>query len=436
MANISRSHYVEQSVRIAIIGSGIAGLICAHLLHPHHEVTVFEADHRIGGHTHTIQTPSGHWVDTGFIVFNYENYPNFTGLLQELGIAAQPTSMSFSSSCETTGMEYSTASINRLFDQRRNLVNPTMYSMIRGILRFNRDVTRLRNEVDESVTVADFVEKHRYSSAFVKHFLYPISTALWSCPQSSIATFPMRFILEFYHHHSMHHILNQPGWNVIQGGSHRYVEKLTRPFHNRIRTGTPIQRVTRTSESVALQTTSGSESFDEVIFACHSNQALNILQNDCQPVEQELLSAFPYSKNTVTLHTDTRVLPRHPKTWSAWNARVEKTPSSEVKVTYNMNILQRLQAKEAYCVSLNQDMQLDSSKIIRQLQYDHPNYNTRRAKAQSRHREVIRQHRTSFCGAYWGNGFHEAGVTSALRVCEAFGAVPAWRKFPTESKNN
>lgn len=423
-------------MRIAIIGSGIAGLTCAHLLYPHHEVTVFEADQRIGGHTHTIQTPSGHWVDTGFIVFNYESYPHFTGLLQELEVPAQPTSMSFSSSCEATGMEYSTASLNRLFAQRRNLLNPTMYSMIRGILRFNRDVTRLLNEVDDSVTVADFVEKQQYSSSFVKNFLYPISTALWSCPQSSIANFPMRFILEFYQHHGMHRILRQPGWHVIQGGSHRYVEKLITPFRQRIRTSTPIHQAIRTSEAVILQTTSGSESFDEVIFTCHSNQALQILQKDCQPVEKELLSAFPYSRNAVTLHTDTRVLPRHPKAWSAWNSRVEKTPSTEARVTYNMNILQRLQAQETYCVSLNQDKQLDSSKIIRQLQYDHPLYNTRRAAAQSRHREVIRQNRSSFCGAYWGNGFHEAGVTSAVRVCQAFGVVPAWSRLTVDQKTS
>ncbi len=416
-------------MRIAIIGSGIAGLVSAYVLSKQHKVTVFEADHRIGGHTHTVKTPSGEWVDTGFIVFNYENYPNFSGLLRELGVTAQPTSMSFSSSCETTGLEYSTASINRLFAQRSNFFNLSLYSMIRGILRFNRDVSRLLNEVNESVTVTEFVKNQRYSAAFVKHFLYPISTALWSCPQSSIESFPMRFILEFYQHHGMHKILNQPGWNVIQGGSHRYVEKLIVSFQENIRTSTPVGKVERFADGVMVHSASGNEKYEEVIFACHSDQALQILGSEATPVEHELLGAFPYSKNAVTLHTDTRVLPRNQRAWASWNARIERTPAEQAKVTYNMNMLQSLQSHETFCVSLNQDASLDASKVIRKLAYDHPLYDTRRARAQSRHREVIRQQRSSFCGAYWGNGFHEAGVASALRVCEAFGPLPSWAKL-------
>jgi uncharacterized protein len=421
-------------LRLAIVGSGISGLVCAYVLSQQHDVTIFEADSRIGGHTHTIQTPNGPWVDTGFIVFNHENYPNFVGLLNELGVVSQPTSMSFSSSCETTGLEYSTASINQLFAQRRNLLNPTLYSMILGILRFNRDCVKLLPTIDDKVTVAEFVRQHSYSQAFVEHFLYPISTALWSCPQSSIESFPMRFILEFYQHHGMHKLLHQPGWHVIQGGSHRYVEKLVARLGDRIRLNSAVEQVIRTDEEVTVRTSSGAENFDEVILACHSDQALSILGDSIHPIEKELLTAFPYSRNAVTLHTDTGVLPRNRRAWSAWNSRVERTPATEAKVTYIMNILQGLISNEVYCVSLNQDQALDAKKIIRKLNYDHPLYDTRRAAVQRRHAEVIRQRRTSFCGAYWGNGFHEAGVQSALRVCRAYGSLPHWTKLDTEAR--
>ncbi|MFO0813113.1 MAG: FAD-dependent oxidoreductase [Gemmatales bacterium] len=413
-------------MRIAIIGSGISGLVCAYFLSKHHEVTIYEASDRVGGHTHTVQTPSGHAVDTGFIVFNYENYPNFTGLLRELGVTAQPTSMSFSITCESSGLEYSTASLNHLFAQRRNLFSPVFYSMLQGILRFNSEVTQLLTSISESVTVAEFLKQHRYSESFIKNFLYPISTALWSCPQSSIESFPMRFILEFYQHHGMHKILNQPGWHVIQGGSYRYVEKMIVSFRDRIRLQSPVTRLTRTDGIVQLHSQHGQEEYDEVILACHSNQALNILGDDASQLERELLSAFPYSRNAVTLHTDTAVLPRNRRAWASWNSRVERVPATQAKVTYNMNMLQSLQASETFCVSLNQNDAISAKNVIKYLEYEHPLYDTRRAEAQKRHGEVIRQARTSFCGAYWGNGFHEAGVASAMRVCQAYHALPSW----------
>lgn len=407
-------------MRLAIIGSGISGLVCAYRLHQQHHVTLFEANDYIGGHTHTIKTPAGHEVDTGFIVFNRENYPHFCRLLDELGVASQPTSMSFSGRCDATGLEYSTASVNDLFAQRRNLMKPAFYQMLRDILRFNRQVATLGNTLSQQMTVREFLESQRYSRSFTRNFLYPISVALWSCPQETIDRFPMRFVLEFYLHHGMHKLLGQPGWHVIQGGSHQYVKKLIQPFANQIRVSCPVQSVKRLAHEVHIQSRAGNEVFDEVIFACHSDQALRILGQDARPVERELLGAFPYTSNAVTLHTDTSVLPRNRRAWASWNASIDVTPAPSARVTYYMNRLQSLKTAEHYCVSLNQDENIQTDKVITRLQYDHPQFNLHRSKAQSRQSELIRQHRTSFCGAYWGNGFHEAGVVSALRVCDSF----------------
>ena len=420
-------------MRIAIIGSGISGLVCAYILSKQHDVTIFEADDRLGGHTHTVRTPSGELVDTGFIVFNYANYPNFAALLAELGVPAKPTSMSFSSTCEVTGFEYSTASLNRMFAQRKNIFNLTLYSMILGILRFNRDCIKALDNLDDSTTVREFISQHGYNSSFVKYFLYPISTALWSCPQSNIEDFPMKFILEFYRHHGMHKLLNQPGWHVIQGGSFHYIERMTSQWKATVRLSTPIKSVERYEACVVIHADNLKEQFDEVIFACHSDQALQILQDKSTQNERALLTAFPYTRNTVVLHNDTRVLPNNQRAWSAWNSRIEKVPASQAKVTYNMNILQGIHTPETHCVSLNLLDRIDSNKVIRPLQYDHPIYNRRRSEVQKRHGEVIRRNRTSFCGAYWGNGFHEAGVCSALKVCDAFGLLPAWAQRPNWS---
>jgi len=416
----------ELGVRIAIVGSGISGLVCAYVLCKYHDVVVYEANDYIGGHTHTVQTPSGSRVDTGFIVFNRENYPNFCGLLSELGIQSQPTSMSFSARCDASGLEYSTSSLNHLFSQRKNLLNPAFYALLRDILRFNRQVTGLLEQVDEKLTVVEFLKQQLYSEVFARHFLYPISTALWSCPQEMLEEFPMRFILEFYLHHGMHKLLNQPGWNVVAGGSSHYVEKLVVPFRDRIRTSCPVSSVQRDKESVYIITKNGTERYDEVIFACHSDQSLRILGDSASIMEREMLIAFPYSKNKVTLHTDTKVLPMNKRAWASWNSQVERQPSPQAKVTYNMNMLQSLKTDQTFCVSLNQDHGIESNKVIERFEYEHPLFNTRRATVQKNHAELIRQKRSSFCGAYWGNGFHEAGVTSGLAVCKGFGIVPDW----------
>lgn len=417
-------NWLELHLRIAIIGSGISGLVCAYRLHQQHQVRVFEANDYIGGHTHTIETPTGDHVDTGFIVFNEENYPQFCKLLDELGVASQPTSMSFSGSCRQTGLEYSTASLNHLFAQRKNLVNPVFYELLRDIVRFNRQAPELAKQLSPQVTVRDFLQQQSYSQSFIRNFLYPISVALWSCPQETIDGFPMRFILEFYLHHGMHKLIGQPGWRVIQGGSQQYVRKLIRPFAHCIRTSCPVDKVERLAHEVRVHSRLGIENYDEVIFACHSDQALKILGQDARPVERELLSAFPYTRNAVTLHTDTTLLPRNRRAWASWNACIESKPATSARVTYHMNRLQRLNVPQQYCVTLNQYQRINPREVIARLEYDHPQFNVQRNNAQSRHQEVIRQHRTSFCGAYWGNGFHEAGVVSALAVCESFAFKP------------
>jgi predicted NAD/FAD-binding protein len=301
--------------------------------------------------------------------------------------------------------------------------------MLKDILRFNREAQHGLCKLSEDMTVTEYVRQHQYSEAFTRHFFYPISAALWSCPLEQIETFPMRFILEFYLQHGMHKMMSMPVWRVITGGSSTYVEKLIEPFKAKIRLQTPVLDIRRGLENVEVVTMKGSDSYDEIILACHSDQALQILGAKATSVEKELLTAFPYSKNDVTLHTDTKVLPQRKRAWACWNYHIHARHINRATVTYNMNLLQRLNAEQTYCVSLNKRDVIDQGKVIRQLQYDHPLFTLQRASLQKRHHELIRRHRTSFCGAYWGNGFHEAGVASALRVCNSFGITATWSKL-------
>ncbi len=411
-------------MRIAIVGSGISGLVAAYLLHREHDVTLLEAGDYLGGHTHTHDV---HWqgerhaIDTGFIVCNDRTYPNFLKLLDHLRIPIQPTSMSFSVRCDRTGVEYNGTSLNRLFAQRRNLFRPRFYRMLKDITRFNREAPALLESADEEVTVGDYVERHRYSPEFVRQYLVPMGAAIWSCPPGVFRRFPIRFIVEFYHHHGLLSLRNRPQWYVIQGGSCRYVEKLTAPFAEQIRLNCPVLSATRYPDSVELHLRDGApERFDEVIFACHSDQALRILQ-DASATEQQVLSEFPYEENTAVLHTDPSVLPRIKKCWASWNYHLPQDETAAATVTYNMNILQSLKSRHVFNVTLNEAETIDPKRIIQTMTYHHPIYTTKRAAAQARHGELIRQNRTSFCGAYWGNGFHEDGVNSALAVCRAFG---------------
>lgn len=410
-------------MKVAIVGSGISGLVAAHRLHGDHDITVFEANDYIGGHTHTVDVE---WdgekqaIDTGFIVFNDWTYPNFIALLNELGIASQPTLMSFSVRDERSGLEYNGQSLSTLFAQRRNLANPSFYRLIWDILRFNRQAKQLVGQLDATETVGQFLAKGRYSPEFCEQYLLPMGAAIWSCPIGTFSEFPIQFIVDFYHNHGLLNLLHRPTWRVIQGGSRSYVDALTRPFRDRIRLRSPVTSIVRLPSQVLVQSRgSEAEAFDHVIFACHSDQALRILGDAATATEREILSAFPYERNIAVLHTDAALLPKARLAWASWNYRVGGDMMAAASVTYNMNILQGLTSKHTFCVTLNDEARVDPSKTLGRFEYHHPIFTTRRAAAQARHAELLGPNRTSYCGAYWRNGFHEDGVVSTLAAVNA-----------------
>ncbi len=414
-------------MRIAIIGAGISGLTAAYRLCLSHEITLFEANAYLGGHTNTVDVEidgERHAIDTGFIVFNDWTYPNFIALLDELGVASRPTSMSFSVRCDAANLEYNGSSLNGLFAQRRNLLRPSFYRMLSDIMRFNREAPELLGRsADDATTVGEFLAKHRYSREFSDHYLLPMGAAIWSCPLGTFATFPIRFIVEFYKNHGLLSIRNRPTWRVIDGGSKTYVTKMAERFRGQIRLSSPIEQIRRTATDVTVFARGRPpELFDHVIIACHSDQALRMLA-DPTATERTVMSEFPYGRNVAVLHTDRRVLPRRKSAWASWNyhvsGRATDSTTQSARVTYHMNLLQHIRSRHTLNVTLNSDDEIDHTKVLRRFEYHHPIFTSRRASAQARHRELINVHRSSFCGAYWGNGFHEDGVVSALRVCEA-----------------
>jgi predicted NAD/FAD-binding protein len=410
---------------IAVIGGGVSGLVTAWLLAPHYAVTLFEADERLGGHTHThtVDDAAGAVaVDTGFIVFNRENYPLFTRLLDRLGIDAQPTAMSFSVSDVPSKLEWAgSPSLNSVFGQRRNLARPAFWGMLRDIRRFGREARDVIAAGDDRRSVAAFVQAGGYGQAFVDHYLLPLGASLWSCPREDFAAFPIRFVVEFLAHHRMLDLGGRPQWRSIPGGSQRYVAALLADLPARLQRGTPVRRVTRATEAVHIATDDGETPFDEAVLACHADQALGLLGADASATEREVLGAFPYCTNEAVLHSDTRVLPQRRRCWAAWNHRVDA--AGRASVSYNMNILQRLDTTETWCVTLNDRGLIASECIAARTTYDHPQYTAERAHAQARHGELLRARRTAFCGAYWGYGFHEDGVRSAAAVADAFGVA-------------
>ena len=409
-------------MNIAIIGTGIAGNVAAYKLRQEHDITVFEAGSYVGGHTNTVDVEEGATrlaIDTGFIVFNDRTYPNFIGLLDEIGQASQPSVMSFSVQSEDSGLEYGGSSLNSLFAQRRNILRPAFYRMIRDILRFNEATLQHVEELDDSETIGAYLARNNYSKEFIDQYLVPMAAAIWSAEPIAILDMPVKFLVRFFANHGLLQTTDRPTWRVIKGGSREYVSKLVAGHRDRIRLNSPVQSVRRVGDGIELHSASGGkEYFDYVFVACHSDQALSLLA-DATDAERDVLGAIRYQANEAILHTDDSLMPKRKHAWAAWNYHIPQNPDRHVAVTYNMNILQGLETQNEYLVTLNNDRHIDPTKIIQRIGYEHPTYSQEAVRAQGRQAD-INCDRTFYCGAYWRNGFHEDGVVSALHALQHF----------------
>ncbi|ATC97127.1 NAD(P)/FAD-dependent oxidoreductase [Pseudoalteromonas tunicata] len=412
--------------KIAIIGSGISGLTAAHLLHTKHDITLFESNDYIGGHTATKDIEYGaktYAIDTGFIVCNDKTYPNFLKLMDKIGIKRRPTEMSFSVKNIRNGLEYNGNNLNSLFAQRRNLLKPSFWRLINEILRFNKQCKELysKNQINPALTLGDFLVAEKFSQAFCENYILPMGAAIWSTSLTEMRAFQLRFFVQFFYNHGLLNISDRPQWYVIEGGSREYIAPLIAGFKDKIRLNSKILKVSRTDNAVQLHFDDDLiEQFDEVIFACHSDQALALL-GDATEDEKTILGAISYSANDVVLHTDKTLLPKRPLAWASWNYQLDDNLDRPACVTYNMNILQGITAPTTFCVTLNQTDLIDPTKILAKFVYHHPVFNQKSLAAQQQRLNICGQQHTHFVGAYWHNGFHEDGVKSALCVTERFG---------------
>ena len=410
-------------MRIAVVGSGIAGLASAYLLSRTHEVTLFESADYFGGHTHTHDLAvagARYAVDTGFIVFNSRHYPLLSRLLAELGVASQPTTMSFAVHSERSGLEYNATSVRGLFCQRRNLWSPRFYGMLRDLVRFYRSAPELLAPHAPEVSLGEYLRASGYGAAFCEEHLLPMASALWSAPAATVLDFPARFLVRFMANHNMLQLTGRPGWRVVRGGSASYVRALRERWQLRERLGCRVHGLSREPQGVTLESDAGRERFDQAVLACHSDQALALLR-DPSPDEAAVLGAIPYQRNEVVLHTDRAFLPRNPKAWAAWNALVPAQPTRHCTVSYCMNLLQGLKSPEPFIVTLNPQTPIEPGRVLRRLDYAHPLFTPGAVAAQSRRTAIQGRRRTWFAGAYWGFGFHEDGLRSAVEVCRALG---------------
>lgn len=429
-------------MRIAIVGTGVSGLVAAHELAPHHEVTVFEADSRVGGHANTVDVEIDghrHAVDTGFIVYNEANYPGFIRLLDQLGVPTRPTDMSFGVAVARTGLEYRGSNLNTLFAQRANLLRPAFLRMLGDIVRFNRSARQLvqhearwgdaerlparSNGRDDDISIAEFLRRGRYSDTFVSQFLVPFGAAIWSADPETFTRFPMRSYARFMDNHGLLGLAGRPQWRTVCGGSRTYVEALIAPISDRIRLNTPVEKIVHRTENgtsqVEVVTAVGAQTFDRVIIGAHSDQALRMLA-DASPDEQEILGSIGYQANRATLHTDERMLPRAPLARASWNYWVAPD-GRRATVTYWMNLLQGIESTRPLLLTLNRADAIDPEHVLAEFEYDHPVFDAGALRAQRRRHEIQGIHGRYFVGAYWGYGFHEDGVQSALEVVRAIG---------------
>ena len=410
-------------MKIAIIGTGIAGNVAAWRLSKTHDITVFEAGNHVGGHTNTVdvETPHGNVpVDTGFIVFNDRTYPHFVRLLDELGVPARDSEMSFSVRKDDPALEYNGSNLSGLFAQRRNLVRPSFIRMIRDILRFNREALRLLDTEDAGTGLGAYLQQHRYSTEFVRHYLVPMGAAIWSAEPEMLAEMPARFFIRFFYNHGLLSLDDRPVWRVIRGGSREYVRKLVAGHADRIRLNCPVQSITRRADKVHIKARDcATEAFDAVFIACHSDEALRLL-TDPSRTEREVLGAIRYQQNDAVLHTDRSLMPRRARAWASWNYHLPATNNERVTLTYHMNRLQRLDVDTQFFVTLNSPGLIRPEKVIREISYQHPVFTAEAVRAQDRKQEIDGVRRTYYCGAYWRYGFHEDGVVSALSALERF----------------
>jgi uncharacterized protein len=411
-------------MRIAVVGSGIAGLASAYLLAKQHEVVLFEAESRLGGHTHThdVSLPSGQWrVDSGFIVCNPQNYPLLFALFDELGVATKPTTMSFAVRSERTGLEYIASDFNGMFLQRRRLLSPRHWLLLRDIVRFYREAPALLQLAGEGPDLGDYLDGHGYSAGFREEHLIPMASALWSSPSAQILKFPAKYLAAFMANHHMLQLDDRPPWRVVEGGSSAYIAAMRARWAVQARPATPVRGLRRQDAGgVMLRLDAGEERFDEVVLACHSDQALALL-DDASERERAILGAIGYQPNDTVLHTDASQLPRDRRAWAAWNALIPAAENGECTVSYCMNLLQSLPAPEPLVVTLNRTAAIDPAKIIARMRYHHPIYTRESVAAQQRRGEISGQRHTWYAGAYWGWGFHEDGMRSAVEVVRGLG---------------
>ena len=411
-------------MRIAIIGTGISGLTSAYLLNQNHDIVVYEKNDYIGGHTHTHSIKSKNKnlsVDSGFIVYNEVTYPNFIKLLKKLNVASQKTTMGFSVKSINKNLEYAGNSLGSLFAQTLNILRPSFWIMIIDILRFNKNAKLDLGFISPDVKLGEYLSRNKFSNSFINNYIIPMGSAIWSTKAKSMMDMPALFFIRFLNNHGLMQIKNRSGWWVIKGGSSKYVEKIIVSFKSKIKLNTAIESIQRKDNKVIIKPFShDEETFDAVVIATHSDQALRML-SDATKEENEILKALPYQLNEALLHTDEFVLPKRKKAWSSWNYNLDQGLDEPMAMTYNMNILQSLKSSETYCVTLNNSELVDDKKIIKTLSYEHPQFTPKGINAQKRKHEISGVQNTYYCGAYWRNGFHEDGVVSALDVCKKFG---------------
>ena len=406
-------------MKVAVIGSGISGNTLAYLLNKNHDVTLYEKDKRIGGHSHTHEIVINNKkvnVDTGFIVFNKKTYPLFTSLLNNLGVKYENSNMSFSVFSKENNFEYNGTTLNSLFSQRRNLLSPKFLKMIFEILRFNKESIKLKSK---TILLKQYLKNNNYSTYFCKNYILPMGAAIWSSDINTILNFPAHFFIDFFKNHGMLSVTNRPQWLTIKGGSQEYVKKLTSGFKNKIRLNSKIKNIVRYKSYVVIEDNKSKEKFDYVFFACHSDEALEILKKPTAD-EVKILSALPYQKNDIILHTDSSIMPQKKLSWAAWNYNIDSPDDSPITLTYNMNILQNIKTKDALLVTLNPKLPISKGKVIKQLQYTHPKFSKESVIAQLKNKIISGKNRTFYSGAYWGKGFHEDGVKSAYEAVKIF----------------